>query len=83
MNPDREWDALRAFVRCRIAQGATIPTVACTAAKILAAAESWDATADDDDAYHLGYADAMEDALRLISGMWRYHEDYEGWADDE
>jgi hypothetical protein len=76
-----EWEALCDFVRKRIEEARSLPTLVLAARQILTAAEYWDVR--DCGEYQRGYADAMEDALRMISGVWRYHADYEGWADDD
>jgi len=81
LNHDPEFTALQEFVAARINESEALPTLIAAARKIrIMAVEYQDECAPD---YAGGYADAAEDALRAISGVWRYHPDYEGWADDE
>lgn len=70
------------FVQDRIDESSSLPTLLLAAQQILNMVLLY-----DDDAmfskYTAGYMDAADDALFAISGVWRYHPDYEGWADDE
>lgn len=81
MNIDPDFRALVDFVQSRIDESEALPTLLLAAQQILSMAIDYqDAMVPD---YAGGYADGAEDALRAISGIWRYHPDYEGWADDE
>lgn len=79
---DPEFTALAEFVKDRIDNSKSLPTLI-TAAKVIydmAVLNYQRGIAVD---YAGGYADAAEDALRAISGVWRYHRDYRGWGDTE
>lgn len=81
MNSDPDFQALAGFVAARISDRAISPPVTAAAQAILTmAVNSQDADAAD---YAGGYADAAEDALRAISGVWRYHPEYGQWAHDD
>jgi len=81
VNTDPAFQACAKFVQERLRQNETLPTLAVAAQSILQMALDYqDEMAPD---YAGGYADAAEDALRAISGIWRYHYDYQGWAADE
>lgn len=80
---DPTFHLLAQFVQERIREGRSLPTLSLAAQQIhQLATDHWrDAGYVPD--YAGGYADGAEDALRAISGVWRYHPDYGGWADDE
>lgn len=81
MNDDPDFAACANFVQARLDESQSLPTLLLAAEQILRMALDYqDYYAPD---YSGGYADGAEDALRAISGVWRYHPDYEGWADDE
>lgn len=81
MSLDSDYDRLKKFIQDRIDESRALPGLEIAARQILAMAIlSEDADYPD---YAVGYADAAEDALNAISGVWRYHPDYEGWAEDE
>lgn len=81
INQDPDFTALQQFVADRIKESESLPTLITAARQIRTMAVDYqDEYAPD---YAGGYADAAEDALRAISGVWRYHPDYQGWADDE
>lgn len=69
------------FVQDRIDEMQGLPTLLLAAKQILTMAMQAQYAEYPD--YEGGYADGTEDALRAISGVWRNHPDYEGWADDE
>ena len=79
---DPDFQALADFVKERIQTSSGLPTMMNAAQQIhrMAVSNYPDGYAPD---YAGGYADAAEDALRAISGIWRHHPDYGGWADDE
>lgn len=78
INTDPDFQALAAFVKARINESTSLPTLISAAQAIHQMAVDYqDECAPD---YAGGYADAAEDALRAISGVWRYHADYQGWA---
>lgn len=80
MNPNGSFQACVEFIKLRILEGQSLPTLVKAARQIMyMAIDSQDNFEAD---YAGGYADASEDALYAISGVWRYHPDYEGWADD-
>lgn len=77
-NRDPDFQALAAFVAARVEASTSLPTLVAAAKAIHQMAVDYqDEYAPD---YAGGYADAAEDALRAISGVWRYHPDYQGWA---
>jgi hypothetical protein len=80
VNNDPSFQRCAEFVQERLAQSGTLPTVISAAERIVQMALDYqDEMAPD---YAGGYADAAEDALYAISGIWRYHYDYQGWASD-
>ena len=81
MNNDPDFQALVAFVEERLAANSSMPGIHDAASVILRMARDYqDEMAPD---YAGGYADSAEDSLRAISGIWRYHPDYRGWAETE
>lgn len=82
MKEDPEFKALAEFVQGRIDNSNSLPTLILAAIHIhqMAVHNYQYGVAPD---YAGGYADAAEDALRAISGVWRHHPDYGGWADDK
>lgn len=87
-DPSDVWEALCDFVRDRVDEGKEFngapihPMALYTAVEqVLNTAEYWDVS--DLAEYQRGYSDAFEDALRMVSGIWKYHRDYEGWAEDD
>lgn len=78
---DPSYHRLKAFVQARIDEAKSLPTLTLAARQILYKAALQEDTTDR--GYPCGYADGTYDCLCAISGVWKYHPDYEGWADDD
>lgn len=76
-SPLADYESLRAFVQARIDEARSLPTLELAAKQILDHVVSQQFQGD-----HASWGAALP-CLFAISGVWRHHPDYEGWAEDQ